>query len=104
MDIRCTGCKALHWAVEALKESRDGEAGFKCHYKSGQLDIEPICQLLETIKTLKCGNNNKTQKFWEWLQRWNSILVLTRMRFNMDSQASEIGGSSSFIHLTNPLI
>ena len=51
MDIRCTGCKALHWASEstASRKPRGGEASFESCSKHGQVQIEFMRPLPEPL-------------------------------------------------------
>ena len=76
MDIRCTGCNALHWIREstASRRPRGGEASFNSCCMRGQVQIEPMRPLPEPLNTLINGETPEAKSFREGLRRWNSII------------------------------
>ena len=63
MDIGCTGCKTLHERAEGLRKPQVGRTSFQSCGKDGQVQIEPIRQLLKSLKTMIFGNDDKSRKF-----------------------------------------
>ena len=95
MDIRCTGCKALHWTKEssASRRPRGGEPSFQSCCIHGQVQIEPMRPLPEPLNTLMNADNREAEAFRNELQRWNSLFAFTSIWFNMDNWTSEIEGT-----------
>jgi len=94
LDIRCTGCDALHWTAEssASRKSRGGEASFESCCKQGKVQIQRMRPLPEPLNALMSGGDTQARAFREGLRRWNSIFAFTSIKFNMDNRMSEIGG------------
>ena len=105
MDIRCTGCKALHWLRESsvLRRPPGGEASFNSCCMHGQVQIDPMCPLPEPLHTLMNAANSEARSFREALQRWNSIFAFTSIMFNMDNRTSEIGSTFQLFQIHGAL-
>jgi len=94
LDIRCTGCNAMHWTAEssASRRPKGGEASFESCCKQGKVQIERMRPLPEPLNALMSGGDTQARAFREGLRRWNSIFAFTSIKFNMDNRMSEIGG------------
>jgi len=94
VDIRCTGCNALHWTAEssASRKPRGGEASFESCCKQGKVQIEQMRPLPEPLNALMSGGDTQAGAFREGLRRWNSIFAFTSIKFNIDNRMSELGG------------
>ena len=105
MDIRCTGCNALHWTKDLTgsRRPRGGEASFQSCCMHGQVQIEPMRVLPEPLNSLMNGDNHEARSFREGLRRWNSIFAFTSIRFNMDNRATEIGGTFQLFQIHGAL-
>ena len=87
LDIRCTGCNALHWTAEssASRRPRGGEASFESCCKQGKVQIELMRPVPEPLNVLMTGGDTQARAFREGLRRWNSIFAFTSIKFNMDN-------------------
>ena len=63
MDIEYTGCKAIYGRAECLRKPQVGRASFQSCGKDGQVQIEPMQQLLKSLKTMIFGNDDEAMKF-----------------------------------------
>ena len=95
MEIRCSGCNALHWTGEppASRRPWDGVASFHSCCMRGKVQIEAMLRLLEPLNTLMNGDNPQAKVFRQGLRQSNSIFAFTSIWVNMDNRASEIGGT-----------
>jgi len=94
LDIRCSGCNAMHWTAEssASRRPKGGEASLESCCKQGKVQIELMRPLPEPLNALMSGGDTQPRAFREGLRRWNSILAFTSIKFNMGNRMIAIGG------------
>ena len=92
MNIKCTGCQALHWASESsAKAPRDGMASYESCCKHGKVKVEAMRPLPEPLNALMSGDDARSRAFRVNLRRWNKEFAFTSLKFNMDNERNEIG-------------
>ena len=105
MNIRCTGCKALHWKKEssAPRRPQSGEVSSQSCCINGLVQIEPMRPLPEPLNTLMNADNREAKTFQNELRRWNSLFAFASIWFNMDNRTSEIGGTFQLFQILGAL-
>ena len=105
MDIKCTGCNALHWTGEppVSRRPRDGIASFHSCCMRSQVQMEPMRPLPESLNTFMNGDNAQAKLFQQGLRQWNSIFAFTSIWFNIDNRTSEIGGTFQLFQIHRAL-
>ena len=94
MNIKCTGCQALHWACEtSAKVPHNGFASYESCCKHGKAKIEAIRSLQEPLNSLMSGDDAQSRAFRVNLRRWNEEFAFTSIKFNMDNDRNEIGSN-----------
>jgi hypothetical protein len=112
MDVRCTGCHALHWASESSAKRLQGrEASFESCCKHGDAQVEAMRPLPEPLNSLMSGVDAQSRAFRGDLRRWNSLFAFTSIKFNMDNRTGDIGGTfqlfqvhGALYHRQGPLV
>ena len=113
MEVRCTGCQALHWASEpSTRRPRGGEASCYSCCKHGDAQMERMLQLPEPLHSLMTHNDARSKAFRKVLRRWNQQFAFTSIKFNMDQRLTDIGSTTfqmfqihgAFYHRQGPLV
>ena len=91
MDIRCSGCQALHWVSEPSgKRPHGGEASYHSCCKHRDAKLERMRQLPEPLHSLMSATDTRSKSFRRVLRRWNEQFAFTCIKFNMDRRMSEM--------------
>ena len=77
MDIICSHCNALHWAVERLSKSSRTTPKFGTCCFQGKISLPPLEPLPPELHQLYCGEDHQAIQFRTHIRNYNSALAMT---------------------------